>query len=384
MKHTEEELNKALDKAILGLFLSPPRTNRNTRPAPSTFITTIFASLQRSWREDIPTACTNGIVLYINPDWFMELEPQMRCTLLAHECWHVAFLHCDGTRRGDRDPKTWNAACDYAINNMMYEFGYQFDIGLLDPKYNDMSAEAIYDILIKDAPPPLPFGSDIEDFDPILDPHAKQQVIGSIVRALQTSKMNPNEHGSVPGAVAEQIRELLEPQLPWYMVLARYLSERSNQSRTWHRPHRRYAPHGMYLPSDGGEDGLGHTLWGCDDSGSMSVENLHFMNSEMKGCKDLLCPASMSVVSFDTQIQDSWEFTDETDLSRLTFHGRGGTNLHALFDHALKLKQRPKLIVVMSDLECDEPPNPGIDVLWIRFGKGGFKPTYGKTIQVDR
>lgn len=377
---TDQELDTALDKAVLGLFLSPPRTNRNTRPAPSTFITTIYAALRRAWSDRIPTACTNGRQLLINPTFFMGLSEQMRTTLLAHECWHVAFLHCDETRRGDREPRQWNIACDYAINNMLYDFGFQFDLGLLDPKYNEMSAEEIYDKLDKDDLPPLPF----DDIEIDIDPASKHEVLGTVIRAMQASKMNSREHGSVPGAIGEMVDEILNPKLPWYVLLARFLNERSEFGYRWSRPNRRYLPLNTYLPSPGGQEGLSHIMWGCDDSGSMSAENLGFMNGEMKGCKERLKPDHMTVVSFDTQIQDHWEFTDEDDLTRLEFHGRGGTNIAPFFEFAKEAKVRPYLLVVMSDLECSIPPNPGIEVLWIRFGTNGCVPDYGTVIQVDR
>ena len=312
----------------------------------------------------------------------MGMSPPMRCTLLGHECWHVAFLHCDEVRRGDRDPRLWNQACDYAINNMMYEFGYQFDCGLLDPKYNEMSAEQIYDELVKDLPPDLPFGSDIDVGS--LSSGAKHQVVGTVIKALQAHAASGGPPGSIPGEISTHIDKLMNPKLPWYVLLRRWLNEKSDFGRNWAMPNRRYHALGVYLPSSGGQEGLSHLLFGCDDSGSMSDENLGFMNAEMKGCRDRLKPASMTAVSFDTQINDHWEFTDQDDLSRLEFHGRGGTDIEPLFAFAKAQKKRPNLIVVMSDLECGIPDNPGIPVLWVRFGNNGAIPPYGKIIQVDR
>ena len=391
-KYEMDELELAVDRAVLGLFLDPPLTTRNSKPNPSTFITTIYSAHERRWDSNIPTACTNGKILRINPDWFMSLSPPMRCTLLAHECWHVGFLHCDESRRGDRNPRVWNWACDHAINLMLEEFGYQFDIdpntgqkmGLLDSRFKDMSAEQIYDVLILENPdlPPLPgIGEDIEGTTSDADKH---EVIGNVVRALTASRMNAREAGSLPGALETMIDDLLHPKLPWHVLLARYFNERAEEGYNWARPNRRYQHHDLYLPSAGGQEGLSYILWGCDDSGSMSDDNLKVMNSEMKGVKERLKPKEMTVVSFDTQVQDTWEFTDENDLSRLTFTGRGGTNIEPLFEHAKARKHIPNLIVVMSDLECGIPENPGIPVLWVRFGTQGNMPSYGHVIQVDR
>jgi predicted metal-dependent peptidase len=63
--------------------------------------------------------------------------------VLAHEVMHPALQH--HTRRGDRDQKRWNMACDYAINPLLLDAGLTLpkDV-LIEYRFCGMSAERIY------------------------------------------------------------------------------------------------------------------------------------------------------------------------------------------------------------------------------------------------
>ena len=66
---------------------------------------------------NIETACTNGLKVYYNPDFFKELTQGERYFILLHEVFHVILMHC---RRGiQRDPRIWNTACDIIVNQML-------------------------------------------------------------------------------------------------------------------------------------------------------------------------------------------------------------------------------------------------------------------------
>src|SRR5215469_755083 len=69
----------------------------------------------------IETMATNGVSLFYNPGFIETLNAAELAGVLAHEVMHPALEH--NTRRGDRDPKQWNMACDYAINPMLVDAG---------------------------------------------------------------------------------------------------------------------------------------------------------------------------------------------------------------------------------------------------------------------
>ena len=104
--------------------------------------------------EEIPTAGTNGSKIIFNPEFLEQLSlPELKW-LIAHEIMHVSNGHI--RRRDSRNATVFNLACDYAIHDILKQFeNSDFRMpsgkneGLYDPKYAKMSAEEIYDILLK-------------------------------------------------------------------------------------------------------------------------------------------------------------------------------------------------------------------------------------------
>lgn len=404
--------DEALEKAVLGLFIAPSGVNR-----PSTFLTTIYCSLKQTWREDIPTACVTGdMELFINPRWFLELSAPMRETLLAHELWHIGFLHIDPARAEGRCPDKWNEACDHAINLMLEDHGFRFDkfppghpmagqeMGLKDPRFKDMSAEEIYAILEAEGGKPfLPFGNDFAPGTTVSEnpadgngdggsgngPNSQRQPLtqsqladltATIVRAVTLTRMNGREAGSLPGSLTTMIDELLNPRLPWDALLRRWLSERSAYGSSWRRPNRRFQD--IYLPGRTGQEGLAHLRWYLDCSGSVTDAQLKVYNSEIAGAKATHNPELMTVSSFDTEIQDTWQFSEDHDLKGLEFHGRGGTDLREVFKDIHKHK--PSAAIIISDLEVHIPArNPGVPLLWICVDNPNKTVPYGTLVHLD-
>ena len=96
-----------------------------------------------------PTMATDGKRIIYNPEFVLEQTEMKAQSLLVHEALHVVWEH--PLRRGNRHHIVWNYACDYAINGfMLYEMKMDLpDGGLWSRDYNNMSAESIYAILIK-------------------------------------------------------------------------------------------------------------------------------------------------------------------------------------------------------------------------------------------
>ena len=113
------------------------------------------------------TMCTNGFNIQYHPDFVLGQSDAAIRFVLCHE-----ILHCVGdhmSRRGSRDPKIWNYACDFAINPILnvevvggaFEWPTNLDgsrMGLYEEKFEGMKAEDIYDILAPPSSPPPPGG----------------------------------------------------------------------------------------------------------------------------------------------------------------------------------------------------------------------------------
>ncbi|MCP3673265.1 MAG: hypothetical protein GY829_02160, partial [Gammaproteobacteria bacterium] len=81
------------------------------------FLSTLVLSLETIVEDGVGTACTDGLSIKFDPVFVEGLDDEQLIFLLAHETWHVAFMHM--CRVGDRNFHKWNCAADYVINLML-------------------------------------------------------------------------------------------------------------------------------------------------------------------------------------------------------------------------------------------------------------------------
>ena len=107
-------------------------------------------------------AYTDGYAIAINEDYFAKHTFEELLAILAHEVGHIVLKSMG--RRGSRIHNLWNIATDFVINNMLdtaangenYLKFPTTDINgepikyCLDHKYDNMTAEVVYDILLKE------------------------------------------------------------------------------------------------------------------------------------------------------------------------------------------------------------------------------------------
>lgn len=110
----------------------------------------IIEDIELCHKNEIHIAAVDAVhgEIYANPSCGLTFEEWK--FVLAHEYLHAGLCHhkrCQG-----RDHYLWNVACDYVINDWLHEMkiGDMPEDGLLyDEKLHNMSAEAIYDLIVK-------------------------------------------------------------------------------------------------------------------------------------------------------------------------------------------------------------------------------------------
>lgn len=89
------------------------------------------------------TTGTDARALYFNPGWINSLKPSQIAFALAHEALHCALGHF--ARRGRRIPRRWDLACDFALNPLLLDEGFEPPPGAqVLTLYRGMSAEEVY------------------------------------------------------------------------------------------------------------------------------------------------------------------------------------------------------------------------------------------------
>lgn len=364
---------KALDKAKIELISS----------VNSAFISTVCFSMKCLWRDDIPTAATNGKSIWFNPYAYLKLTPGQQLSRLLHETWHPALLHLD--RVGDRDPRKWNAACDYFINLMLTDAGYEkIETWLWDPQYRGMSADDIYKAL---PDPPAGGGwpeSDEDDLEPPKDEPERVELQFHmdqvLIRAAVQSKMMGDVPGTIPGSIQTYLDKLLNPILPWNRILLKYMHGLSKTDYSWKKPNRRFMPD-YHLPSLY-SNSLDEIAAFCDISGSVSDEDFTQTISETHAIIRQFRPRLIHFGMFDTRIVSVTPVKTVKALLETEFHGRGGTIIRPVIEWIKENK--PKLTLIFSDggfRHFEE--DPGYPIIWLVHNNPNWTAPYGKVIHYD-
>lgn len=354
----------------------------------SPFISTIALSVKYVFSGAVPTAGVAGSTIYLNPKFIATMPIPQLAGLVAHECWHLAFMHASRTQ--GRDKFLWNVAGDYVINHTLLKDGMELPpCGIYDKKYDDKwSTEMVYDDLIDNAPnvDPDQFMMDIMEGNG--DGEGEGTSIASvseitdiIIRAQAQSQISTGNHaGALPGEIGRMIDTLLNPKLPWQVILNRFLDQRTKEDYSWSRRNRRYAD--AYLPSLHGH-GLGHLTFAIDTSGSINDEELREMLSELKGIRDVFHPEKMTIIDCDAVIHHVHEVDQCTDIMSLTFSGNGGTRFKPVLDYAEKNPTQALVYFTdlygeanLEDFEVDYP------VLWICNSNADPAP-FGETVYAN-
>jgi predicted metal-dependent peptidase len=320
-------------------------------------------------------AVVDGARIRYNPKEVDKLTLEQTQGLIAGCVMHPAMLH--HTRRGHRDKKKWNEACDYANNLILQRAGFVLPEGkFVNPAYEGMTAEHIYTLL-----PPSPpqsgksqgqgGGSGDEDgegeSDCGCDPggdggvedspnsqngggsqsqqnHEEAEWKTSVAQAAHMAK----QRGNMPADIERMIQELLTPILPWKDILRRFMTEKCNDDFSWKRGNRRFIAQGLYLPSRISDDAMGEIVVAIDTSGSIGEKELNEFGSEIQGIVDELKPLRTRVIYCDARIAHVDVFERDDQLS-FAAHGGGGTDFRPPFEYLEENEIVPKCFVYLTD-----------------------------------
>jgi predicted metal-dependent peptidase len=326
-------------------------------------------ALSLTFKEDLTcdTAWTDGRHLGYNPKFIESLTHAEIVGLCKHEVLHCAMGH--PWRRDGREHKTFNVACDLAINP---------DCGTLpkgslvpDASQRGKSAEWIYARLPQPDPNGKQGGQGKNDpAGEVRDAPTRQDEDGHpaptegewkqrTAEALQAAKMQ----GSIGGDFARKIEVALDKRIDIRSLLLRFFSERSADDYSWTRPNPRFLSQNLYLPSLNSTC-LGHVSILIDTSGSVDSTSLAYARSIVEQVIDECCPSSVSVHYVDAKVCRVDRFGKGEPLE---WHpvGGGGTNFTSYFEQVETGEDIPVCVVGISDLYATFGDAPTVPVLWL-------------------
>lgn len=338
------------------------------------FFASILLKKQLKADSSIPTLCVDarGNISY-NEKFIDGLTVPQVVWALCHEIGHVIGQHA--VRRKHRDAFKWNYAGDAWINDMLDDagVGQRIDGTVNIQGSKDKTTETIYDTL-----PDQPkgkngqgdgdgdqwdngLGHDIKDEDltesEIKEIEANAKV--EIAQAAQAAKAR----GKLSGKLAEIVADIINVKTPWYEILERYMTSKTQQNYTWTRPNRRFIGLDLYLPSMGTEPSMGEVVLQIDISGSVSKREIDYYNGHVSRIMKTCNPSKVHVIYTDTSVQHH-EVFDQGQEVKLSFYSGGGTHMPAGFDYCAEHGIEPEVFVCLTDGYTDFGEQPDYPVVW--------------------
>lgn len=323
---------------------------------------------------------TDGSFIHWSPDFVDSLPWNVVQGCLVHEILHVVLKH--PLRMDGRDHKIWNIATDYAINLIVTKAGYALPDGaLLDHAYDGMSAEKIYDILIKDADktkgkrpmdnvtPSNGLAGDVAQ--------AEADIDGKVMKAGQAAKAV----GKMSAFVEEVVTKAEQNKIDLHDALYRFVKGDQPDDYTYRKPNKKLWHNSrIYAPSVECS-GVGNILVCVDTSASMTATE----KSQALGVlNDLSCdlsPESVTVVTFDTKMSEPNVYMAGEIIDEIHVHGRGGTLVKPIFDYIDDNIDEIDQVIILSDMMIsDYPEGCDVPVLWLSTYVMANAAPFGETI----
>ncbi|MDP1594286.1 MAG: VWA-like domain-containing protein [Gallionella sp.] len=352
------------------------------------------------------TTSTDARSFYYNPAYIDALSMEQAQFVLANQALHCALSHF--SRRQHRNRFRWDIACDHAINPLLVKDGLRPPPGTLVLEcFEGMTAEEIYPCIaennsdepeeqprhegdgrgdtqeeaqgqkpddaasndVKGAPRPQPLNASEQE---ALSAQWQQRLAGAAQQAQQAGKLG--------GILGRMVGELMQPKLPWRLLLARYMTQYARDDYSYMRPSRREGA--MILPSL--RSAQADILVALDTSGSISEQEIDEFMSEINAIKGQLrarivlhaCDAALDV-------NGPWLF-EPWDEFRLPgdIQGGGGTDFRPVFEWVARQGREPDLLLYFTDAAGGFPPlEPAFPVLWLV--KGSAPVPWGQRIQLN-
>jgi len=373
-----------------------------------------------------PTTATDARAFYYNPEYIDALSLAQTQFMLAHDALHCALSHF--ARRQHRVKHRWDLACDYAINPLLIDDGLKPPPNaLVMPMYRGMTAEEIYPLIddqdesetldrhaydsegrsqgassglreddLQQRPPPDQGGQGNQerevkarrerdpsqgaaqpqpltpDEQETLNVQWQQRMAGAAQQAMQAGKLG--------GELARMIDHLLQPQLPWRMLLARYMTAAARDDYSYMRPSRR---EGDFILATLRSHQLDLVV-AVDTSGSIKDTEVEEFISEINALKGQV-RARVTFLPCDAKLCEGapWVFDPWEEFVRpYEMKGGGGTSFVPVFSWVERAGVRPDLLVYFTDAEGDFPAKePVYPVIWLVKGKS--KVPWGQRVQLN-
>ncbi len=367
------------------------------------------------------TAATDARKFYYNQAYIDALNIEETQFVLAKQALHCALSHF--ARRQHRIKYRWELSCDYAVNLLLIKDGLRSPPGtLVEDSFEGMIAEEIYHYIdeFDNDDAELEKQSNNTD-DGTHEPMQHEGDQSQNQQAQDSSKINPDDDtnqtkglakrpaeltlqeqdelsiqwqqrlagaaqqamqaGKLGGSMARMVDFMLQPKLPWRMLLARYMTASARDDYSYSRPSSRRGGPAIFPSLRSTQINV---AVGIDISGSVDDKDMNEFISEVDAIRGNM-RARITLLPCDAALAEGapWIFEPWEDVILPTvFKGGGGTNFCPVFEWLDLQDQHPDLLVYFTDCQGTFPEvMPNYPVIWLVKGKQPVP--WGQRIQLN-
>ena len=326
--------------------------------------------------EWLMTAAVDGRNLYFNTQFFNAMDNKEIEFVLAHEILHMVYDHLG--RRHDRNPRLYNIAADYLVNNLLVRDRIGTKPKLVDCyqdfKYDGWSSEEVYDDLFEKA---KENGEEfLKQLGEMLDEHLdmegdseddggdgngngkgrpkyskeeidqiKDEIKEAMIQAAQSAGA-----GNTPAGIQRLIKEMTEPKMNWRELLRQQIQSTIKSDFTFSRPNRKGWSTGAILPGSNFLDTIDICV-SIDMSGSIGNDQAKDFLGEIKGIMEEFQDYKIKLWCFDTSVYNEADFSADggEDLADYEILGGGGTDFMVNWTYMKDNDIQPKKFIMFTD-----------------------------------
>lgn len=345
--------------------------------------------------SNVRTMATDGVTFWYAPDFVKNEEERHLMADIIHELLHCVFKH--PIRGKDHNIKISNYAADYVINDYILnktDFKLQEWV-LYDPRFTNMSYEAVYQILLDECDGvPDPGKIELSEKQGTFIPNDGGTVVDNDINITLEEYLDNNiqeagniitkiNNGKLTDAQKIILKSTKAAQLPWEKLLNRFLNGISRSGASWNRPSRRFIAQGIYLPSKRSKS-LESLVAAIDSSCSVTATQFEHQLAEINKILLKLKPKKFIIIQCDEQIVKVETFTPRDYPITTTIEGRRCTAFEPVFKYIEEHKLNPNCLIYFTDLESGfDFEVPKYPVLWINTSPyNELEAPFGTTIRV--
>lgn len=322
------------------------------------FFGTIASAMETESNDNIESFTYREGKFEYREGYFENLNEPQRLFALCNAALHEALSHT--LRRGNRSPWLWAMACDYAINALLVENGFELPPSVTyDQRFGTLGAEEIYAELSQEF---LDQEQNDRDVDEGRQGESADEKLSRAQRERRVQEALEKED-----PINESVMRLLGSDavalIDWRSELRDTLGGHYVTDFSLIPPSKKLLYEGVYLP--GAHSRHLEIAIAIDSSGSVDERMLSQFIAEIESIMESFGSYGIELIVCDDRLRSRARFENGDEVTYV-LQGGGGTDFRPVFEEIMMWNALPSTLLYFTDLEGFFPAGePPFEVIWV-------------------